>query len=115
MLPTALLDRPVAAHPGKHDLDLLLRRPRAVLPVLAQRDLLRLSGPCSKPRRTRSAPRPYRPRLRSRPGSLSQLPVNTSTGSGPVFATRSAAGLATWIAICRTSTSGSSEVIVIGR
>src|SRR5437588_7631435 len=36
MLPTNLGDRAIAAQPGQHDLDLLLRRPTPVLPLLAQ-------------------------------------------------------------------------------
>src|SRR5437588_11481186 len=36
MLPTNLGDRAIAAQPGQHDLDLLLRRPTPVLPLLTQ-------------------------------------------------------------------------------
>jgi hypothetical protein len=38
MLPADLGDRPVAAQPGEHDLELLGHSPRAVLLPLAQRD-----------------------------------------------------------------------------
>ena len=38
--PADVADRPVAAHPRQHDLQLLLRRPAAVLPLLTQPSLL---------------------------------------------------------------------------
>src|SRR5574337_1775580 len=66
VLPTELLHRHIAAQPGQHDLQLLLRREAPVLPLLAQPDLLLLverpilegaSDALAAP------PRPYGPRL----------------------------------------------------
>src|SRR5439155_25092455 len=46
MLATDLLHGTIAAQPGQHDRDLLLRRPRPVLPLLAQpHSPCRSSGP----------------------------------------------------------------------
>src|SRR4051812_33599286 len=66
MRPAQLLHRHIASQPGKHDLELLLRRKRPVLPLLAQPDLLLLverpilRGP---PDAIAAPPRPYGPRL----------------------------------------------------
>jgi hypothetical protein len=55
MLPANLSDRPVTTQASKHDLKLLLDRPRAVLLLLAQRD----------------SPSVERPILRSAPVAIS--------------------------------------------
>jgi len=55
--PAQLLHRDVASQTREHDLQLLLRRERPVLPLLAQPDLPSwLSGPSCESRRTRSQP-----------------------------------------------------------
>jgi hypothetical protein len=60
VLTADLLHRPIAAQPGQHDLDLLLRRPAPVLPLLAHPDLL--SGQAANPEPPAGqSPRGYAP------------------------------------------------------
>ena len=62
MRPAQLLHRHIAAQPGEHDLELLLRRERPVLPLLAQPDLLLLvERPILRgaPDAIAAPPRPY--------------------------------------------------------
>src|SRR6266511_883146 len=91
VLAANLLDRAVAAQPGQHDLDLLLRRPAAVLPLLAQPSLLVGRAAHPEPAAGQSLRRYAPPGL---PGTPTQLPVNAGPGSGadsagrPSFCTR---------------------------
>jgi hypothetical protein len=66
--PRNVLDRPIAAQAGEHDLKLLLGAELAVLALGCQLDLLRSSGPCCESPRT---------------SDLSQLSVNAGAGSRP--------------------------------
>src|SRR5207244_1743222 len=79
MLATDLLHGTIAAQPGQHDRDLLLGRPRPVLPLLAQPRLLVGRAAHAEP----GAGRSLRGSAPPRPsGTPSQLPVNAGPGSG---------------------------------
>ncbi len=68
MLAAHLLHRSVAAEPGQHDLDLLLRRPTPVLPLLAHPDLLSVEQPIlSRPPDSLSGATPLRDRPADQP------------------------------------------------
>src|SRR5205085_10190594 len=79
VLATDLPHRAVAAQPGQHDLELLLRRERPVLPLLAQPSSP--FGRAAHPEQAagQSLRRYAPPRL---PGAPTQLPVNAGPGSG---------------------------------
>src|SRR5439155_819346 len=79
MLTADVLHRPVAAQAGQHDLDLLLRRPTAVLALLAQPCLLLGRAAHPEPAAGQSLRRYAPPGL---PGAPTQLPVNAGPGSG---------------------------------
>src|SRR5262249_38051607 len=71
VLAADVLHRPIAAQPRQHDLDLLLRRPTAVLPLLAQPCLLLGRAAHPEPTAGQSLRRYAPPRL---PGAPTQLP-----------------------------------------
>src|SRR5439155_20254589 len=79
VLTAHVLDGPVAAQAGQHDLDLLLRRPTAVLALLAQPRLLVGRAAHPEPDAGQSLRRYAPPGL---PGAPTQLPVNAGPGSG---------------------------------
>src|SRR5213078_106135 len=92
VLTAELSDRTIATQRRQDDLELLLRRELPVLAVVAQHCSLRLSGPCSRARRTRSAPRPTgsAPNA-STPQALSTPYRGAGHGSAPSVANASAA------------------------
>src|SRR6266511_3230956 len=98
VLAADIADRSVAAHPRQHDLQLLLRRPAAVLALLAQPSLLVGRAAHAEP----DAGQPLRglPPPPSLPGP-SQLTVNTGPGSGP-FPVKPpfSIGAALWPQVC---------------
>src|SRR5207302_11015284 len=78
VLTAHVLHGPVAAQAGQHDLDLLLRRPTAVLALLAQPRLLVGRAAHPEPAAGQSLRRYAPPGL---PGAPTQPPVNTGPGS----------------------------------
>jgi hypothetical protein len=82
MLATHLADATVAAQPGQHDRQLLLRRPLPILALLAQPRLLVGRAAHAE----RGAGRSLRGSAPPRPsGTPNQLPVNAGPGSGATF------------------------------
>src|SRR4029077_10984989 len=79
VLTTDLPDASVAAQPGQHDLELLLRRERPVLPLLAQPSSPFGRAAHPEPGAGQSVRR-YAPT--GLPGAPTQLPVNAGPGSG---------------------------------
>jgi hypothetical protein len=89
VLPANVLHRPVAAQPSQHDLDLLLRRPAPVLPLLAQPDRLLgraaiLSRPPDEPSgatRLRNCPARQPSYLSTRDRGAGQVPYQSGAPS----------------------------------
>src|SRR5439155_9906546 len=79
VLAADLPDAAVAAQSGQHDLELLLRRERPVLPLLAQPSSPFGRAAHAEPTAGQSLRRYAPPGL---PGAPSQLPVNAGPGSG---------------------------------